>query len=490
MAVVLVALPVLLVAGSAADGDGPTDYRVRAIFDNVSFAVPGEDVKMAGAKVGVIESMDVTPEKKAAVTLRIEDPRFTPFRSDARCTVRPQSLIGEKFVECTPGRASTQPLAEIEDGEEGEGDYLLPLETPEGGGTSSPVDLDLINNTLRRPFRERLALLLAEFGTGVAGRGEDLNEVIHRANPALRETDRVLKILADQNRVLADLARDSDQALAPLAREKERVTDFIEQANATGQATAARRADIERGIQRLPAFLRELRPLMADLEGFSGQATPVMRDLNAAGPALSRVFQELGPFSEGARDSLVSLGEATETGRPALLRTRPLIRDLGRFGRQGRPLSTNLDRLTASLDQTGALERLMDFIYYSTLATNGFDNFGHYLRAALIVNLCTTYAADELSAGCSANFTATRPVSAGAGSRLEPRLAAEPTDDAPQADALDLRGMLDTFLGRGAGTSEEGRSNTREIRERVKQPSPALRDVGDPMLDYLLGSGE
>ena len=74
---------------------------------------------------------------------------------------------------------------------------------------------------MRLPYRQRFAILLSEFGTGLAGRGEELNEVIHRANPALRETDQVLKILADQNRVLARLARDSDRVLEPLARERE-----------------------------------------------------------------------------------------------------------------------------------------------------------------------------------------------------------------------------------------------------------------------------
>ena len=38
-------------------------------------------MKVAGAKVGVIESMDVTDDKKAAVVLQIEDDRFTPFRA-------------------------------------------------------------------------------------------------------------------------------------------------------------------------------------------------------------------------------------------------------------------------------------------------------------------------------------------------------------------------------------------------------------------------
>src|ERR1700704_1791335 len=92
IAVVALAVVGSVVLGIAASGGG-SGYEVRAIFDNVASAVPGEDVKVAGAKVGVIESMDVTPDKRAAVVLRIDDARFTPFRADATCTVRPQSLI-------------------------------------------------------------------------------------------------------------------------------------------------------------------------------------------------------------------------------------------------------------------------------------------------------------------------------------------------------------------------------------------------------------
>lgn len=490
IAALLVALPVLLIAGVGADDGGGDGYRVRAIFDNVAAAVPDEDVKIAGAKVGVIESMDVTADKKAAVTLLIEDGRFAPFRGDARCTIRPQSLIGEKFVECDPGTAAAEPLQRIEDGE-GEGEHMLSLDR-----TSSPVDLDLINNTLRRPFRERLAILLAEFGTGLAGRGEDLNEAIHRANPALRETDRVLAILAGQNRVLADLARDSDQALAPLAREKERVSGFIAEANATGQATAARRDDIERGIERLPRFLGELRPLMADLGGFTDEATPVARDLNASGDDVSRLFEQLGPFAEGAQPSLESLGRATVTGRPALISSRPLIRDLADFARNGRPVSTDLDQLTASLDRTGAIERLMDFLYFSTLAVNGFDSAGHYLRAALLVNLCSGYSTAP-AGGCEANFTTTRSIRGGGGASsssvdLEPRLA----DDSgvrPSGGSVNPGGLPGAgFLGAGPKPSPEGREMIERLRRgaagNAAPGEPGVpADPAEPVLDYLLG---
>jgi phospholipid/cholesterol/gamma-HCH transport system substrate-binding protein len=478
-ALVLVAL--VLVAAGGGGGDG---YRVRAIFDNVSSAVPGEEVKVAGAPVGTIESLDVTDDNKAVAVLAIEEEGFTPFHEDARCTIRPQSLIGEKYVECDPGDSSSPELPEIERGE-GEGQHPLPL-----SHTSSPVDLDLINDIMRLPFRERLTILLDELGAGLAGRGEDLNVLIRRANPALRETDRVLAILARQNRVLANLARDSDTALAPLARERKRVAGFIRNANATGQATAERSDDIELGIQRLPGFLRQLRPLMADLEGFTDQGTPVARDLRIAGPDLSRLIEQIGPFSSAATPSLVSLGKAALTGRPALIETRPLIQDLGDFARQAKPVSTNLDKLTASFDKTGGIERLADYLFFQTLAINGFDGIGHYLRAGLSVNLCALYTTRP-AGGCNSNFTQTQATST-SNDDLAPALAelaklGAESDDDSATGSVPPGG--DPAVQTLAEQIAEGKQNVDRIREGAGGPSPGLDGVADPLLDYLLGDG-
>ena len=470
-------VPGLLFVGIGADGDD-AGYEVRAVFDTVAAAVKGEDVKIAGAKVGTIKAMDLTRDDRAAVTLRIDDERFTPFHRDASCTIRPQQLIGEKFVECDPGSPDAAELPEISEGD-GEGEHLLPLEQ-----NSSPVDLDLVNNIMRRPYRERFAILLSELGVGLAGRGRELNEVIHRANPALRETDRVLKILARENDVLARLAEDSDAALAPLAREKEHLSSFIVQANRTGQATAERRADIERGLARLPRFLRELRPLMADLGAFAGQAGPVFSDLREAGPDVSRLIVAQEPFAEAALPAFRGMGDALERGRPALVNSRPVVRDLRRLGTDAAPTAENLARLTRSLDRTGGLERLMDLLYYSTTAINGFDDVGHYLRSALIVNVCTDYVSVP-TGGCSARFGGGSSAAAGASSQsLEPRLAASfgnNRSDQPAASTPPLQPVDDLVGGDQLRDQSLGR-----VREQAEHPSPALEDVGSPLLDYLL----
>jgi ABC-type transporter Mla subunit MlaD len=479
LVVALLPWVVIGIVRASTDDEAKNHYLVRAIFDNASTLVLGEDVKVAGAPVGVISDMDVTPDKKAAVTLRIDDDGFTPFKKDASCTIRLQGLIGERFVECEPGSAGAEQLAKVRDGD-GEGERLLPVQN-----TSSPVDLDLLNDILRLPYRQRFAILINELGTGLAGRGQDLNEVIHRANPALRETDKVLAILAGQNHALARLAQDSDRALGPLSRERERLAHWIVAANETGQATAERRGDIALGIHRLPGFLHQLRLLMVDLEGVADQGTPLLHDLGAAAPDLGRLIKAQGTLADASRDAFPSLGDALERGRPALIHARPLIQDLERLGKELAPTSVDLDELTASLDKTGAVQRINDTLYYIALATNGFDSLSHYLRAGLVTNTCTEYATVATGVACTANFTS---AAAAAAKPLQAELAPEPKKGSGGGSVPPTGTLLRDLLAPASNPQldRQREANIRALRKRASQGSAGL-DEGEPMLDYLLG---
>jgi phospholipid/cholesterol/gamma-HCH transport system substrate-binding protein len=475
--------------GAAAPGGGST-YKVRAIFDDVASAVPGEDVKIAGAKIGKIGAMAVTPENKAAVELDITDSGFTPFHQDAHCTIRPQSLIGEKYVECTPGSPSKPALNKVQEGEPGAGQHLLPL-----SNTSAPVDLDLINNIMRLPYRQRFSIILSELGAALAGRGHDLNQLIHRANPALRETDRVLKQLADENVTLKNLASESDRALAPLARDRRHLAGFIRNANEVGEATAAHSADIERGIQKLPRFLSELKPTLVDLGALSDEMTPTLADLDKASPSLTRLVLQLGPFSRSATSSLVSLGKTTDVGGPVLQRALPVVKDLRAFAHSAKPVSTDLDALTASLDKTGGLEQAMNYIFFQMTAINGFDEISHYLRASLLVNVCSTYVTTE-APGCGAHFTPRTSISSSATARARSAArAVKATRDTPAgALAKVAKGLLQ--LGSSSPTSKQLKAMNKHTVEHVRQAaakdsSPALDDVGGTdkaLLNYLMGN--
>ena len=400
---VLACAAALAVVGTGAS-NGSGDYEVRAIFQNAFTLVAGEDVKISGVKVGSIKSLDVVNGNQAAVVLGITTPGFQDFRKDASCTIRPQGLIGERFVECTLtqphpiGQKPPPPLDVIPKGKPGAGERLLPVTN-----TERPVDIDLVNDIMRLPFRQRLGIIINEFGTGLASRGQDISSIIRNADPALKATDKVLNLLASQNKVLADLAQQSDTALAPLARERAHLQGFVTHGASLATATAERSQALKAQFDRLPAFLSQLRPTMARLSGFADQATPVIANLHRVAPQVSRLIEAMGPFSASATTSLVSLGKATVPGRKALLAARGIVGNLQTFGRTVKPLAHSLAGLTTSLKATGGIERLMDYLFYQVAAINGFDQFGHYLRASLILNTCTQYATTP-SLPCTANF--------------------------------------------------------------------------------------
>jgi len=320
----------VLLAMSAGGSNG--GYTVRAIFDDAGNVISGEDVKIEGVKIGSVGSVTPTPQAKAAVVLKIENPGFQNFRADASCTVRPQALIGEKYVDCRPtapraeGTPLPPPLHKIPSGQEGAGEYLLPVTN-----NHSPVDVDLLGDISRLPERQRLTLILNELGAGLAGRGSDLSEVIRRANPALQELDRVLAILSNQRHVLAQLNVDSAKALAPLAQHREQFADFIAQSNKVAQATAAHRGALAQNLKDFPPFLKQLGPAAERIERFADATIPVATDLKAAAPGIDRTFTQLPGFSNSSTTFFENLGKTTKVTGPALTAVRPLLEEQQRW---------------------------------------------------------------------------------------------------------------------------------------------------------------
>jgi ABC-type transporter Mla subunit MlaD len=77
-------------------------YEVRAIFDNAGFVIPGEDVKIAGVKVGKVLLARRHRTTSRPPSCSTSPSPATRLPRDASCIVRPQNLIGERFVECKP----------------------------------------------------------------------------------------------------------------------------------------------------------------------------------------------------------------------------------------------------------------------------------------------------------------------------------------------------------------------------------------------------
>lgn len=413
LAAIVIAIALIARAG---DDDA---YVVRAIFDSGGFMVAEEEVRVAGATVGEIEAVDVTlpgeidsyengrPQAipgKAVIVMRIDDPGFQDFRRDASCYIRPQSLIGEKFVDCrptlprAPGSPPAPPLREIPEGEPGAGQLLLPVEN-----NSTSVDPDLINNIQRLPYAQRFRLIFNELGASLAGRGEDLEEVVKRANPVLRDVDRLFGILRRQRNQLAQLAADSEEILRPFARERSSVAGFFSNAGAAAEASAERGEALEESFAKLPTFLRELRATMRSLEGFSDAATPVFTDLGSSAPAFTDATRALAPFSAASTVSLKSLGVSGEAAGPKLRAADRVVRKLRDLARSGAVPTTKLAEFLASTKQEGGFDGLVDLIYNGAATTNEFDRYGHFPRTLVTLTNCVDYELEETS-GCSATF--------------------------------------------------------------------------------------
>jgi phospholipid/cholesterol/gamma-HCH transport system substrate-binding protein len=392
LGVVVLAVAVLLSTSAGGSGGG---YTVRAIFDDAANLTVGEDVKVDGVKVGTVESVTPTPRAKAAVALKIDNPGFQDFRVDASCTIRPQALIGEKFVDCLPtqprieGTPLPRALQVIPSGQEGAGQVLLPVTR-----THSPVDQDLLGDIARLPERQRLTIIVNELGAGFAGRGSDLNAVIRRANPALQGLEQVLAILANENRTLTDLAVESDRSLAPLAADRSRLVGFINQSNTVAQATANHRGALAQNFADFPAFLEQLGPAMERLGRFAAQTTPTFTDLGIAAPGIDKTFESIAPFSKSSEAFFEAFGKTAKSSGAALRAVEPLLGLAKALGKQAKPFAGNFSGLLTSLRSTGGLERLLDFIYLGAGSINGYDALGHFLRAELTASAgCVGYAA-------------------------------------------------------------------------------------------------
>jgi ABC-type transporter Mla subunit MlaD len=387
----LAALVVVVLLATSAGGSGGA-YMVRAIFDDAGNLTLGEDVKVDGVKVGAVESVTPTPRAKAAVVLKIDNPGFQDFRVDASCTIRPQALIGEKFVDCLPtqprveGTPLPPPLQAIPSGQEGAGQVLLPVTR-----THSPVDSDLLGDIARLPERQRLTILVNELGAGFAGRGSDLNAVIHRANPALQGLEQVLAILANENKVLTDLAVEGDRATAPLAADRSRLVGFINQSKTVAQATAKHRGALAQNFAAFPAFLEQFGPAMERLGRFADQTTPTFTDLGIAAPGVDKAFESLAPFSKSSEAFFKAFGKAAKSSGAALREVEPLLPLTEALGKQAKPFAGNLSGLLTNVRSTGGLERLLDFIYLGSGSINGYDALGHFLRAEIFASLCLSY---------------------------------------------------------------------------------------------------
>jgi len=405
----------LLVASVAtlaatASGDDTKTYYIE--MDNAFGLVNGSEVKVAGVAAGTVSELLINSQKRAVAKVELTGP-VAVLGEDTVCRTEPQSLIAEYFIDCTP---KGDPITE------GSGDAESRMESPDipVEQTQQTVQQDLVLSTMRQPFRERLTLLINEFGTALAGNPENLNSAIRRGAPALTETKQVFNLLADQASLIRDLNVDSDEIIGKLAERRQDVVDFIEEANDTAAASAEERDALSQNFALLDDFLAELKPTMVELNGLAVQGTPLAADLRRAAPGLNTLSRNLPDFNASATDAVVSLGKTSVTGQRALNKGRDEIDQLGDAARGSFSVADNLANFLRDIDDprravaedtranrdTGrkgeqgytGMEGLLNYLYYQTLAINQYDEVGHILHFSIFEvgsGPCHGYSAGE-----------------------------------------------------------------------------------------------
>ena len=355
VAVVLAAAALVARARAPAPATA-TRYSVRAIFDNAGFVIPGEDVKVAGVKVGKIESLDVTPDIKAARRAATStSPATGTSAATPSARVRPQSLIGERFVECTP----TQPRAADaapppplqQDRRAGRARASTCCRSPARSTTGRPRPDQ--QHHARCPYRERLSLILNELGTGLAGRGRDLNAVIRRRRT--RRCSEIDKVLAHPRRAEPD-AGGAGRELGHrprAARARARPAWPSSAIGNIGQVAAATAERARRARGRHPTLPRFLARAAADDAAARRAGRP--GDAGAAPTSARRrrevntVVEQLGPFSTAAIPALdvARRAPASAASRPCRRRARSRATS-PRWAEPPRPVGATLADAAAS----------------------------------------------------------------------------------------------------------------------------------------------
>jgi ABC-type transporter Mla subunit MlaD len=453
---------VAILASASAEGSSSATFEV--IFDDARGLITGQVVKVAGAQAGSIEDVTVVKEGSGGNTsfkAKIKgsiDSKFMPFHTNATCTIRPQGLIAENYVECDPG-SPPAPLLQSRGGQP----PTVPVQN-----TSEPVSLLDLFNIFNAPTRQRFALILNELGIGTAGEGQNFNDILYRANPALKLANQVIGILSRQSSQLGTLVDATNTIAQEGASHTGAVQSFLDQAAAVSSTAANHRSNLELAINRLPGLLAAAQPSLAQLDVVAREGTPLVQQLGVTAPYLNKVSRDLGPFVAQAKPGLDQLSVALDKAIPAIKKVTPVVQALGDYTTRSLAKTDLSGRLFTSLQHAGFLENFLGIIYYVGASVARFDQNSHLLDFAIdnINNgACIPYATTPVP-GCGANYGSA------------PASAARPAASVPSAHA-GRAGATASRSGAGAqGSASASRAATAPAQQQA--PQTAQQAAGAP----------
>jgi phospholipid/cholesterol/gamma-HCH transport system substrate-binding protein len=265
---------------------GHHPYTVTGYFISAEGLTPENDVVINGARVGKVVAVTVAPDggaggSGAQVTMEV-DGAAAPLHRGTRATIRPKGLLGNMFVELTPGANG----AIIPSG------GTLPLQD-----TASPVDMDQVLDLFDPQTRARIQTLTREGGTALQDRGGDLNLFLSALPTVMKDMSAVTGKIADQDQQLADLNVEFDRIAQMMAAEDQAFRRDLANGGSLLDVTAAHEEKLK---AELVYADRALGALAAGLKGHE-------RDLNAMLKAMPGVLDELRALSDHSSTALAIL---------------------------------------------------------------------------------------------------------------------------------------------------------------------------------------
>jgi virulence factor Mce-like protein len=313
----------------------PKGYRLTVAFPEATQLAQEAEVRISGVPVGRVKKTE--PNKLTGLTdTEIEiDSRYAPLPKDTRAVLRQKTLLGETYVELSPGAAGVR-------GGGDESKMVADGGRLAKGQVAETVELDEILRTLDPTTRQAFITWMDQQGVAAKGQAQAVNDALAQLTPFAEETGNVLRVLRAQSGATQRFVRDTGEVFEALSERRGQLRDLIRNSDRTWAAIAARDAELADTFRVLPTFLRESRtttnratefaldanPLITQLRPAARELSPTLQDLDKLAPDLRTFFRGLGPFVTAARSGLPATERVLDNTRPVLRRLDPFLRQL------------------------------------------------------------------------------------------------------------------------------------------------------------------
>jgi phospholipid/cholesterol/gamma-HCH transport system substrate-binding protein len=350
----------------------PKGYQVKVAFPEATQLGVQADVRISGVSVGKLTEKTIDPKQpnKTIATLTIER-KYAPIAKDSRAILRQKTLLGETFVELTPGNKKTAGLVP-DNGE------LNPAQV------AKTVELDEIFQAFDPQTRRAFRTWQQSTEPGIQGRGNDLNDAFGNLPAFAQDGTDLLSILDNQSQAVSGLVKNTGTVFKAVSSNEGQLHNLVTGAGKTFDATASRQEALAQTIKIFPTFLDESKATFARLETFSRQTDPLIQDLRPVARDLKPTLRDVRLLSPDLRNTFAKLDPlitASKTGLPALTDTLkaagPTLGQLQPFLEQLNPILQWLEysQLTVADFISNGAAALADTTGTATTAERG-----HYLR--------------------------------------------------------------------------------------------------------------